>query len=83
MCGKSMVLFFVKLVPTCMVGREQLGTQASAKKLSCTIADKMISNYLPGTEPNLPHVNNLLDAGVQSFGSEEDKDKGPLLSSTS
>jgi len=32
---------------------------------------------LAGSEPDLPSARDLQDAGVQSFGSEEDKEKGP------
>lgn len=61
-----------KLVSTSMVGRAR-----ERRVPLCTTADKIFSHCLAGPEPDLLSARDLHDAGVQSFGSEEDKEKGP------
>ena len=48
--------------------------QASPRVPSCAIGDNFYC--VAGTEPDLPPARDLHDAGIHSFGSENEKEKG-------
>ena len=50
--------------------------QASPKVPSCAIADKIYLFAWQEQSPTCRPARDLLDAGVHSFGSENEKDKG-------